>query len=125
MPIDTQGFLPYLTCEKDVYIVHLVHPREDKSAALSYELESSTPTSVKVNRAKDELVIKKEAKGKGKPVLKKAKVKEEQGTPQIKVYPLSYEYIIILNLYRQSQSGLKLQNFIVLKQSFKLWKTLH
>lgn len=100
--------------------MHLVYAREDKSVALSYESEPSTPTSVKVNRVKDELVIKKEAKGKGKPVSKKAKVKEEQKTPQIKVYLLSYEHIIILNLHRQSQSGLKLQNFIILKLSFML-----
>ena len=109
-----------MTCEKNIYIVHLVYPCEDKSAALSYESEPSTLTSIKVNRVKDEPVIKKEAKGKGKLVLKKAKVKEEQGTPQIKVYLLSYKCIILLNLYRQSQSGLKLQNFIVLKLSFML-----
>jgi hypothetical protein len=105
--------------------VHLVYSREDKSTALSYESEPSTPTSVKVNQVKDELVIKKEAKGKGKPLSKKAKVKEEQKTPQIKVYLLSYEHIIILILYRQSQSSLKLQNFLVLQMSFRLWKILH
>ena len=81
IPSDVQGFLPYLTCEKDIYIVHLVYSREDKSTALSYESEPSTPTMVKVNQVKDEPVIKKEAKGKGKPLSKKAKVKEEQKTP--------------------------------------------
>jgi hypothetical protein len=39
IPTDVQSFLPYLTCEKDIYIVHLVYPREDKFAALSYESE--------------------------------------------------------------------------------------
>ena len=116
-PINVQGFLPYLVCEKDVYIVHLVFPREDKSAILSYEPEPSTP------KVKDEVVVKKETK-KGKPALKKAKVKEEECTPQIKVYLLSYEHAVILNICRQSHSGLKLQNFIVLKMSFGLWKIL-
>ena len=88
--------------------MHLVYSCKDKSVALLYELEHSTPTLVKVNQVKDELVIKKEAKGKSKPVSKKAKVKEEQKTPQIKVYLLSYEHIIILNLYRQSWNSFKL-----------------
>ena len=82
--------------------MHLVYPREDKSTALSYEPEPSTPTLVKVNQVKDKPVIKKETKGKGKPVFKKAKVKEELDTPQVKVYLLSYDHSIILNLYRQS-----------------------
>jgi hypothetical protein len=81
IPIDVQSFLPYLICEKDIYIVHLVFPREDKSIVLSYESEPLTPTSAKVKQVKNELFIKKEAKGKGKPVSKKAKVKEEQGSP--------------------------------------------
>jgi hypothetical protein len=76
-PINVQGFLPYLVCEKDTYIVHLVFPREDKSATLSYEPEPSTLITPKV---KDEVVVKKETK-KGKPALKKAKVKEEECTP--------------------------------------------
>jgi hypothetical protein len=72
-----------LTYEKDIYIVYLVYPREDKSTTLSYKSEPSTPTSGKVNQVKDKPVIKKEAKGKGKgkPVSKKAKVKEELRTP--------------------------------------------
>jgi hypothetical protein len=61
--------------------VHLVYSREDKSVALLYKSEHSTPTLVKVNQVKDELAIKKEAKGKGKHISKKAKVKEEQITP--------------------------------------------
>jgi hypothetical protein len=118
-PIDVQGFLPYLTCEKDTYIVHLVFPREDKSIALSYDPESSTPITPKVNQVKDNVVVKKETK-RGRPALKKAKVKEEEHTPQIKVFLLSYEHIIILNIYRQSHSGLKLQNLKVLQMSFNL-----
>jgi hypothetical protein len=72
-----------LTCEKDIYIVYLVYPCEDKSTTLLYESEPSTPTLGKVNQVKDEPVIKKEAKrkGKGKLVSKKAKVKEELRTP--------------------------------------------
>ena len=87
--------------------MHLVYACKDKSTALSYKLEPSTSTSLKASYVKMEPAIKKEAKGKGKPNLKKAKVKEEQGTPKIKVYLLSYEHTIILNLYRQSQSSLK------------------
>ena len=85
---------------------------------MSYEPELSTPITPKVDQVKDEVVVKKETK-KGKPALKKAKVKEEH-TPQIKVCLLSYEHIIILNICRQSHSGLKLQNFIVLQMSFSL-----
>jgi hypothetical protein len=118
-PIDVQGFLPYLVCEKDTYIVHLVFPREDKSTTLSYELEPSTSITPKFDQVKDEVVVKKETR-KGKPALKKAKVKEEERTPQIKVCLLSYEHIIILNICRQSHSSLKLQNFIVLQMSFGL-----
>ena len=103
--------------------MHLVFSCEDKSTTLSYELEHSTLITIKVNQVKDKVVIKKETK-KGKPALKKAKVKEEEHTPQIKVCLLSYEYVIILNICRQSHSGLKLQNFIVLKMSFSLWKSL-
>jgi hypothetical protein len=99
--------------------MHLVFSREDKSTTLSYELEPFTLITLKV---KDETVIKKETK-KGKPALKKAKVKEEC-TPQIKVCLLLYKHVIILNICRRSHSGLKLQNFIVLKMSFGLWKTL-
>ena len=61
--------------------MHLVYSYKDKSVALLYELEHSTPTLVKVNQVKDKLAIKKEVKGKGKYILKKAKVKEEQITP--------------------------------------------
>jgi hypothetical protein len=100
-PINVQGFLPYLVCEKDTYIIHLVFPYEDKSTTLSYEPEPSTPITPKVDQ------VKKEIK-KGKPALKKAKVKEEEHTPQIKVCLLSYEHTIILNIYRQSRNGLKL-----------------
>ena len=117
--VDVQGFLPYLVCEKDTYIVHLIFPREDKSATLSYELEPSTPITPKVDQVKDKVVVKKEPK-KGRPTLKKAKIKEEECTPPIKVSLLSYEHIIILNICRQSHIGLKLQNFIVLKMSFGL-----
>jgi hypothetical protein len=87
--------------------VHLVFPREDKSATLSYEPEPSTLITPKVGQ--DKVVVKKETK-RGKPPLKKAKVKEEEHTPHIKVCLLSYEHIIILNIYRQtrSQNGLKL-----------------
>jgi hypothetical protein len=49
-----------------------------------YKSEPFTLTLEKVNQVKDELVIKKEAKGKGKGklILKKAKVvKEEPRTP--------------------------------------------
>jgi hypothetical protein len=99
IPIDVQGFLPYLVCEKDTYIVHLVFPCEDKSTTLLYELEPSTLITPKVNQVKDEVVVKKETK-KGKPALKKAKVKEEERAPQIKVCLLSYEHIIILNICR-------------------------
>jgi hypothetical protein len=81
IPIDVQGFLLYLTCEKDIYIVHLVYAQEDKSVALLYKSKPSTPTLAKVKQVKDELVIKKEVKGKGKPVLKKAKVKDKLKTP--------------------------------------------
>ena len=56
--------------------------REDKTAAASYELEPSTPASLNVDRVKDESSIKKEIKqegkskkGKGKPPIKKLKVK--------------------------------------------------
>jgi len=79
--IDVQGFLLYLICKKDIYIVHLVFPCEDKSITLLYELEPFTLTSAKVKQVKNELFIKKEAKGKSKLVSKKAKVKEEQGSP--------------------------------------------
>jgi hypothetical protein len=103
--------------------VHLVFPREDKSATLSYELEPSTPITPKVDQVKDKVVVKKETK-KSKPALKKAKVKEEECTPQIKVCLLLYIHIIILNIYRQSNNSLKLQNFIVLQMSFSLWKSL-
>jgi hypothetical protein len=60
--------------------VHLIYSCKDKSVALLYKLEPFTPTLVKVNQVKDELVIKKEAKGKGKSklVLKKAKVVKEK-----------------------------------------------
>ena len=87
--IDVQGFLPYLVCEKDTYIVHLVFPCKDKSATLSYKPEPSTPITPKVDQVKDKVVVKKETK-KGKPALKKAKVKEEECTPQIKVCLLLY-----------------------------------
>ena len=100
--------------------MHLVFPHEDKSTTLLYELEPSIPIISKVDQVKDKVVVKKETK-KGKPALKKAKVKEEEeGTPQIKVCLLLYKYIIILNIYRQSYNGLKLQNFIVLQMSFSL-----
>jgi hypothetical protein len=46
-----------------------------------YKLEPSTLTSRKVNQVKDKVIIKKEAKGKGKLISKKAKVKEELRTP--------------------------------------------
>ena len=61
--------------------MHLVYSCKDKSVTLLYELEHSTLTLVKVNRVKDELVIKKEVKGKSKHISKKAKVKKEQTTP--------------------------------------------
>jgi hypothetical protein len=96
-----------LICKKDTYIVHLVFPREDKSTTLSYEPEPSTPITPKDNQVKGKVVVKKETK-KGKPALKKAKVKEEERTPQIKVCLLSYEHTTILNIYRQSRNGLKL-----------------
>ena len=100
--------------------MHLVFSCEDKSTTLSYEPEHSTPIALKVDQ--DKVVVKKETK-RGKPALKKAKVKEER-TPQIKVCLLSYDHIIILNICRQSHSSLKLQNFIVLKMSFGLWRNL-
>ena len=78
----------------------MVFPCEDKSIVLLYKLEPLTLTSAKVKQVKNELFIKKEAKGKGKLVSKKAKVKEEQGSPQIKVYLLLYKCIILLNLYK-------------------------
>ena len=84
--------------------MHLVFPREDKSTTLLYEPEYSTLITLKVDQ--DKVVVKKETK-RGKPALKKDKVKEER-TPQIKVCLLSYEHIIILNICRQSHSGLKL-----------------
>jgi hypothetical protein len=61
--------------------VHLVYSCKDKFVALLYKSEPSTPTLAKVNQVKDELVIKKETKGKSKHISKKAKVKEEQITP--------------------------------------------
>ena len=70
----------YLVCEKDTYIVHLVFPREDKSATLSYKQGPSTPITLKVDQVKDEVVVKKETKN-SKPALKKAKVKKEEHTP--------------------------------------------
>jgi hypothetical protein len=60
--------------------VYLVYSYKDKSVVLLYKSKPFTPTLVKVNQVKDELVIKKETKGKSKHVLKKAKVKEEQIT---------------------------------------------
>jgi hypothetical protein len=87
--------------------VHLVFSCEDKSTTLLYELEPFILITLKVNQVKDETVIKKETK-KGKPTLKKAKVKEEECTPQIKVCLLSYKHGIILNICRWSHSSLKL-----------------
>jgi len=58
----------------------LVFPCEDKFIVLLYKSEPFTPTLAKVKQVKNKLFIKKEAKGKGKPVSKKAKVKEEQGS---------------------------------------------
>ena len=79
--------------------MHLVFPCKDKSTTLLYKLEPSTLITLKVDQVKDKVVVKKETK-KGKPALKKAKVKEEEeGTPQIKVCLLLYKYIIILNIY--------------------------
>ena len=77
--------------------MHLVFSCEDKSTILLYELESFTLITPKVNQVKDEVAIKKETK-KGKPTLKKAKVKEEEHTPQIKVCLLLYKHVIILNI---------------------------
>jgi hypothetical protein len=73
-----------LTCKKDIYIVYLVYPCKDKFITLLYKLKPFTLTLGKVNQVKDKLVIKKEAKGKGKSKLvsKKAKVvKEKPRTP--------------------------------------------
>ena len=69
-----------MTCEKDIYIVHLVYSCKDKFVVLLYKSKHFTLTLVKVNQVKDKLTIKKEAKSKSKYILKKAKVKEEQIT---------------------------------------------
>jgi hypothetical protein len=45
-----------------------------------YKPESSTPITLKVEQVKDKVVVKTETK-RGRPALKKAKVKEEERTP--------------------------------------------
>jgi hypothetical protein len=69
-----------LTCKKNIYIVYLVYPCKDKSITLLYKLKLFILTLGKVNQVKDKLVIKKEAKRKGKSklVLKKAKVVKKE-----------------------------------------------
>jgi hypothetical protein len=69
-----------LVYKKDTYIVHLVFPCKDKSTTLLYKPEPFIPITLKVDQVKDKVVVKKETK-RGKPALKKAKVKEEERTP--------------------------------------------
>jgi len=60
--------------------VHLVFPCKNKSIALLYDLESFIPITLKVDQVKNNVVVKKETK-RGRPALKKVKVKEEEHTP--------------------------------------------
>ena len=60
--------------------MHLVFPCKNKSIALLYDLESFIPITLKVDQVKNNVVVKKETK-RGRPALKKVKVKEEEHTP--------------------------------------------
>ena len=65
-----QGFLGYLGCERDSYIIHLTLGVEEDNPAESYDIESPVPTLKR--RGKKETPIKKEKRQKG-PAQKKIK----------------------------------------------------
>jgi len=70
--VTVQGFLGYLSCERDSYIIYLTLGAEEDNPTGSYDIESPMPLPVLKRQSKKGTPIKKD-KGQKGPAQKKIK----------------------------------------------------